>query len=69
VFYLEPVQQMTKMIVHFYIHIYLTAAQQDVSTEGTGRFAGVFILLGPPFNFFTALEYIRQCSVMLRTRH
>jgi len=29
------------LIVHFYIYIYLTAAQQDVSTEGIGRYAGV----------------------------
>ena len=43
VFYLEQVEQMTKLIVHFYIYVYLTAAQQDVSTEGIGRFAGVFI--------------------------
>jgi len=31
------------LIVHFYIYIYLTAAQQDVSVEDIGRFAGVFI--------------------------
>jgi hypothetical protein len=43
VFYLEQVEQTTKLIVHFYIYIYLTATQQDVSTEGIGRFAGVFI--------------------------
>jgi hypothetical protein len=43
VFYLEQVEQITKVIVHFYMYIYLTVAQQDVSTEGIGGFAGVFI--------------------------
>jgi len=43
VFYLEQLEQTTKLIVHFYIYIYLSAAQQDVSTEDIGRFDGVFI--------------------------